>query len=245
MKYLALAVLFLSLYAAPLFSNERTFSYVYETATLPPGAKELEVWNTFRLGRLEHYEALDQRIELELGVADDVMTAFYLNSRQENGVYKSRGFSNEWKFKVSDPVADEVGFALYGEAGFQAHEIELEQKLLLDKRLEEWLGAFNAVAEQEFKYRQADEEIVLLKKKYSLIAGLSRTLSRKVSLGVEARYTTILEGRASNAFHAGPSLAASFKDAWFVLTVLPQWGETKDLLVFEKSETRLLFALHL
>jgi hypothetical protein len=68
-----------ALMAGAAGANERHFGYVYETGVLAPGAKELETSTTLRTGREDYYSALDHRLEFEVGVADKLMTAFYLN----------------------------------------------------------------------------------------------------------------------------------------------------------------------
>src|SRR6516162_9438009 len=56
-------------------ANERHFTYTYESAVLPPGAKEIEVWATGGFGRNEYYAQLDQRLEFEVGLTERLMTA--------------------------------------------------------------------------------------------------------------------------------------------------------------------------
>ena len=107
----ALALLPLSAQA-----NERRFTYTYETATLPPGARELEVWSTARIKREELYSRFDNRLEFEWGLTEKLMTAVYLNTSaisardpSTGGIatgYEFGGVSSEWKYKLKDPVAD-------------------------------------------------------------------------------------------------------------------------------------------
>src|SRR4051812_22443616 len=92
-------------------ANEHRFGYVYETGVLAPGAKEIEVYTTLRAGRERYYSALDQRIAFEVGVAENLMTAFYLNMGNTseadalggvNTAFDWRGISSEWKYKLMD-----------------------------------------------------------------------------------------------------------------------------------------------
>src|SRR5206468_7233929 len=71
------------LVATPAGATERRFTYTYESATLGAGEREIEPWTTLRLGRNEYYRALDNRLELEFGVTDRLMTAWYLNLSSE------------------------------------------------------------------------------------------------------------------------------------------------------------------
>src|SRR6266545_4508107 len=148
-------------------ANERHFTYTYESAVLPPGAKELEVWTTPRIGKDSYYVRFDERVEFEVGVTDRVMSAFYLNisnttaqvgpdARETETEFE--GVSSEWKFKLGDPVADALGIGLYGEVTASTDELELEGKLLLDKRIGPLLVAGNLVLEQEWKFEEPDNE---------------------------------------------------------------------------------------
>src|SRR6185369_5798181 len=149
------------------FSQDRVFSLTYQSDVLPAGVKEMEYSTTVRSGRKEFYNAIDQRLELELGLGKKVQTAFYLNLNSEKiGVGDSliigkteAGFSNEWKFKLTDPVANNVGSALYAEVGFNGDEIELEGKIILDKRFGNNLVAFNGVYEYEIEFEAEGDEI--------------------------------------------------------------------------------------
>src|SRR4051812_1480656 len=60
-------------------ANERHLTYTYESAVLPQGARELEVWSTARLGREQRYARFDERVEFEVGLTDRLQTSFYLN----------------------------------------------------------------------------------------------------------------------------------------------------------------------
>src|SRR5262245_37079716 len=95
-------------------ANDRRFTYTYESAVLPAEARELEVWTTARLGRNDYYSRFDQRLEFEVGLTNRLQTSLYLNysgvTADSMGVRSSsfefQGVSSEWKYKISDPVAD-------------------------------------------------------------------------------------------------------------------------------------------
>src|SRR4051794_20626531 len=60
-------------------ANERHFTYTYESAVLPQGARELEVWTTARLGRHQYFAQFDHRLEFEVGLTPRLQTSLYLN----------------------------------------------------------------------------------------------------------------------------------------------------------------------
>jgi hypothetical protein len=45
------AVLVFAVSAAAAAASERHFTYTYESGVLRPGGREIEPWNTFRLGK--------------------------------------------------------------------------------------------------------------------------------------------------------------------------------------------------
>lgn len=157
--------------AMPSGANERHFTYTYESAVLPPGEREVELWSTYRTGRHDLYVRLDHRAEFEFGVTDRLMTAFYLNWQdiaQENPAtvppsiakeFEFKGISSEWKYKMSDPVADGFGSALYGELGLATDEVEFEGKLILDKRIDRNFFAYNLVVEPEWEVKPGELEL--------------------------------------------------------------------------------------
>ena len=157
--------IFVFLFCLSTFSTiaqDRYFARTYTSHVLPKGAIDLEFWHTSRIGRQnQFYHAQDQRMEVEFGLGGNILTAFYFNHFQNrvstgnNGTSISHqiGFSNEWKFKLSDPSANKIGSALYFEAGLKGgDEVELETKIILDKYVGKSLFAFNGVAEFEKEF---------------------------------------------------------------------------------------------
>ncbi|MBS4028085.1 MAG: hypothetical protein KGZ58_05535 [Ignavibacteriales bacterium] len=259
-----------------MFANERKFSYTYETGVLPPGARELEIWNTIRSGKADYFKRIDQRIEFEVGVATNVQTAFYLNysqkafskqswspfnndsSEQKYSLQKdySMSISNEWKLKFSDPVADPIGFGLYGEATIGLDEFELEAKLLFDKQIGKTLFAFNAVAESEWETEIEDdgEEETESEVKMEFDLGIAHSLTSNFAFGVEARqHNVIKEGEVEHsALFFGPVVSYNAETWWATFTILPQVASFKerapkklDMSEYEKIQARLLFSFHL
>lgn len=243
-------------------ANERHFSYTYESAVLPPGARELEVWTTSRIGREDFYVRFDQRLEFEVGLTDRVMTAFYLNTSATTShlapdarasEYEFEGVSSEWKVKLADPVADRLGVALYAEASAGPAESELEAKLILDKAFGDLLLAANLVGATEWKYGGPRSET---EQEAEVDLGLSWRVRPGLSFGVEVRnHNEFIEGEwEHSALFAGPVFAYAAEEWWVTATVLPQLPalkrddegrERRVLDEHEKVNARLLFSFHL
>ena len=97
------------------YGQDRIFTYAYQSTVLNKGQREIEIWNTVESGKEDFYRRLRHRVEYEIGLGGNVQTAFYLNIDQKFEQPVSLGFSTEWKWKLTDPVANAVGLGLYGE----------------------------------------------------------------------------------------------------------------------------------
>ena len=255
--------------AAPAAASERQFTYTHNTATLAPGQTELEPWTTFRVGREGFYFRMQNRLELEAGFTDWLQGAFYLNTstttkdvEPEGGGPKVRETEFEWegvslelKAKLSDAVADAVGFGLYLEPSISPTEGELELKVLLDKRAGDFYFAYNLVGEYEVKYGEAEEvehELVLEND-----LGLAGYIRHDVTLGVEIRNATVWvvdEGFEGSTFFAGPAVSFHQKGFWVSASFMPQLfsikpeGAAEGVLDLEHNEritSRLLIGMDL
>ena len=240
-------------------ANERKFGYVNETPTMPVGQKELEVWNTVRAGGESFTSSIDQRLEFEVGVGPSTQASLYLNAgsvrTREGSSSQWKGFSIEVKHQLSDPAADPIGSALYLEAGVQPDELELEGKLLLDKKSGPLTVAFNAVAEGEFEWEvPPGEKAELGLEGVPLEAdlGVAWSFSTRLALGLEARLTgeyqkSVVEGvedweLEGHALFLGPTLSFGADSWWASTTVLPRLaGIDRES---QAVELRLLAGFH-
>jgi hypothetical protein len=256
-------VLAAALVAPAARANERRFTYTYESLVLNPGDVEVEPWTTFRIGRRDYYSRMDNRLEFELGVVDGVQTAWYFNwssttqddagARVQQSSFES--VSNEWKLKLSDPVADVLGSAVYLEGAAGPSEAEVEGKLILDKRAGRFVVALNLVGEHEWAFEEDEtqREVGL-----EIDLGLAWLVTDRFSLGLEARNVNEIkpeDGWEHSALFAGPAAAYASDKWWTAVTVLPQVlklkGEEEDegsklvLSGRERLEARVLFGMHL
>jgi len=251
-----LPVLAAALLAPTLASaNERKFTYTYESAVLPQGARELEIWTTNRVGREERYNRFDNRLEFEVGLTDRLLHALYLNSKafvagegaSKSGGSEFTGISSEWKYKLSDAAADAVGMALYGELSYGPEELEIEAKFIVDKVAGSMHYAANLVLEYEVEDIMGENEAEQV---LELDLAAAYSLSEHFSLGLEARtHTERAEGEIEHtSVFAGPALAWNAKPMWIALTGLYQLGAfggehsgfEQDLHDHEKVNVRLI-----
>jgi len=249
--------------------QDRFFARTYTSNVLPKGAIDLEFWHTSRFGHEnQFFHAQDQRMELEFGLGKNVQTAFYFNKYQKrfseglNGTTTSNeiGFSNEWKFKLSDPSANKIGSALYLEAGIKGgDEVELETKIILDKYVGKNLFAFNGVAEfeKEFDWKNGSVSSDGWSTPLQFTFAYMYNVKPSLGLGLEIVNQNDIaknDGWKNSIFFAGPTL--NFRSSkWFViLNYLPQLSNihktiyspgNKVLDDHERAEARILLGISL
>jgi len=256
-------------------AQDRIFNYVYQSTVLNKGQKEIEVWNTISWEKTNFFREFDHRLEFEMGLCKNLQTSFYLNlnttsefsigkklvlnnsvvSEQNDTSIKTGSefsFSNEWKYKLSDPVANFLGSALYAEIALGTTETEFEVKLILDKQINKFFTTLNLVGVygivKELNNGKAENE-----REYSaeINYGLSYKLGNHVHIGLEANSLNEFDdGKISNSvLYAGPVLSFAGDKFWINLTVFPQITAFKgasdgglDLTDHSKLDTRLLFS---
>jgi hypothetical protein len=244
-------------------AQDRLFTYTYQSSVLNKGQRELESWNTLRTGREDYYARYDNRTEYEVGLGNNLQTAFYLNltsktktisdnSEKSLATENEIGFSNEWKLKLLDPVAHPIGLALYGEVGISSNEYELEGKIILDKKIGNLAIAANAVFEQEFAPGYVNNELEWEKeKKIEGYLAFAYPLSPKFHLTLENAYKNVfVENEIKHsALFSGLGFSYVHKNFWVNFTAMPQLtsfkGETNNNLnlnEYEKVQIRLLFS---
>lgn len=244
-------------------AQDRLFTYTYQSTVLGKGQKELEVWNTLRTGRDDFYARLDNRTEFEVGLGNRLQTAFYLNltSKTKTVIEDSSknleteneiSFSNEWKYKILDPVADPIGLAVYAEVGIGSNEFEIEGKLILDKKIKNFTIAGNGVYELEMAPGFEDNEMDWEEEhKAEAYLGLAYSFSPKFSLTMENAYrNVIVDGELEHsAIYSGLGMSYATNNFWVNFTALPQivglkgnGDNSRNLNEYEKVQFRLLFS---
>lgn len=253
-----------SLWAISAVAQDRVFTYTYQSNVLNKGQKELEVWSTLGTGRQDYYRGLKHSLEFEIGLGSNLQTSFYLNYGYSKGIANENGiqvlnsensysFSNEWKLKLSDPVASKLGTALYFEYELAPDETAFEGKLILDKQSGKFLNAFNLVGEYVIGKKflpagnllnAANENEFNLELNY----GWSYKISDHWNAGLEAMNQNVLtESKlAYSILTAGPVVSYSTNGFWVNLGVMPQLANLKgggrDLIDHNGLQARLIFS---
>ena len=139
------------------------------------------------------------------------------------------GFSNEWKWKLSDPIDNLVGSALYSEIGWKGDEIELETKLILDKQFGKNLLAFNLVAEieEEIERENGNTRLELDRYPVEFDFAYMRNFSKNLGIGFELiNHNDISKhnGWENSIWFAGPTFNYRSNKWYLIANFLPQLG---------------------
>jgi len=158
-------------------ANPRSLPFTYTTETLPAGAVEIEQYVdmvTLRAlspasGEAEWYMPSAFQTEIEIGLADRLELGLYLTYVPDLGEQFSSkslfpGMGNGMKQRIryifAPPDEWPVDVGVYGELVENEREIELETKLLLQRRFDRLRVAMNLTAEYEL-YFSKQREVVL------------------------------------------------------------------------------------
>ncbi len=258
-----------------LKAQDKQFAQTYQSTNLARGFRDLEIWSTVRMGKEAFYRGIDERLEFEIGLNDRLQTSLYLNATHQSFATKgdSTGtitsvsdfsISSEWKLKLTDATTQTIGSAVYGELGISGTGLELEAKLILDKRIDKHLIAFNIAGEWEWEQEVKGKVIngkVEQENKMKLMAtpiefnlGYMYNIRPSFGLGFEAKNQyeiTTEKGLEHAALLLGPTLFFNSKDKEYklILNFLPEITNLRktdeqpnslDLDEYEKYQFRLL-----
>ncbi len=190
-----LVVLAIALAPAAAHANPKVLPFSYATRTIPAGELELESFVDaipMRVAR-ELPDGTSEAVttpryvlqtELELGLTDRLELGLYTELRQDASVdaaaLRFQGLKQRLRYRVSEPGAWPVDVGVYLEIAEMRDELELEQKLLLERRFGPVTAIANLWIEQEWYW--IDDEIKLL---YNPTVGVVYEAHPAVTVGVE------------------------------------------------------------
>jgi len=250
--------------ASAAHADERKFNYSYEAKTLPEGGFEFEQWATLKMEKdAGDYNRLDLREEFEFGLTDRLTTSAYLNLRYQatrsvpgetnEHMFGFESVSSEWKFKVTDPTTDLVGFLLYGEITANNEEYEFEFKLVFSKHIGPVTIAYNFVFEWELEETNGNSVWQWANVIENTIGvALDLPFLPGSSIGVEARseahFERSLGGEHNSAYWIGPNVHYATSSWWATLSFLTQLKDGQGFDFSEgsytKYELRLIFGIN-
>jgi len=239
-------LLVLAAAAGTASANPRALPFTYTTDTLAPGQVEFE--QTVDLvplraldsnGQTVSYLASQFLTEFEIGVRDRLELALYLTfvptvnanvieSQDQAIMPEGNGAKQRIRYTFAPLGEWPVDVGVYGELSESEHELELEGKILLQRRFGKLRVDANLWAEYELYFaRQADGSIqrdVVL----NPTVGATYEISPKLSVGVDSwlrgEYPTNLYMPPATRpfalgpeYYVGPAVMMSFGKIWWTV----------------------------
>jgi len=254
-----LILLFFLIFMSESMADRRYFGWSYTAYTLPQGALELEVWNTWSIGKeMGYYYQFQPRFEFEYGVLDRLTASLYFNFEQiktEGNSFESKGFtfsstSIEFRYRFTEQNEIFIDPALYFEFAYGGDEIEYEAKALLSKRMNDLITVLNINGEFEREVIENKTE-----SKFEVTAGVMYEIIPSLALGMEFRnhreFEEIFEEEEYQASFLGPTINIQTKSFYLTMSFLPQISGSPatsgnlELMGHEKYEFRTILGLDL
>lgn len=197
MKPLVVSLCAVAAAAAPALANPRSLPFTYTTDTLPEGKVEIEQYVdatplravASSTGSRQWYLPTAFQTEIEIGLADRLELGLYLTFVPDAGeAYLNKatfpgtgnGLKQRLRYIFADPGAWPIDVGVYGELVENEREIELEAKVLLQKRFDRLRIAANVSAEYEL-YFSEQRELVL-----NPSAGVTYEVTPSFHLGLDS-----------------------------------------------------------
>jgi len=213
-------------------ANARKFTYSYQATTLKAGQVEYEQWVTIKRDKKidRDYTRIDIRHEIEWGITDNLQAAIYYDWRYEDSKKKNdytnmRDVSIELIYNTSSPTTDLLGSAIYAEIALGEDKFKIETKLLLQKNINQWVFAWNGIAEAEWE----GDDYSDTKGVFAQTLGASYQISHALSVGAELLHQAEYKDWSTwsdTSVYLGPNLSYS-KNQWWV-TVTPMYQLTDN-----------------
>jgi hypothetical protein len=255
---LLILVLFF-LFASESTADRRYFGWSYTSYTLPQGGFELEVWNTWSIGKEKgYYYQFQPRFEFEYGVLDRLTASLYFNFDQitaEGNSFQSKSFtfnstSIELRYRFTEQNEIFIDPALYFEFAYGGDKIEYEAKALLSKRINNLITVLNINGEIEREVIENKTE-----SKFEITVGAMYEIIPSLALGLEFRnhreYEEYFEEEEYQASFLGPTINIQTKSFYLTFSFLPQiigspvTSGNIELMAHEKYEFRTILGIDL
>ncbi len=225
---------------APAAANPRSLPFSYPYETLPGGALELEqyadlipvrVVRELPDGTTEGVVSVRSQLqtELEYGLTDRLEVALYFTFRQGGSAttpfLRFQGLKQRLRYRFKELGEWPIDVGVYLEVAELHDEIEVEEKLLLSRRLGPVSVVANLWVEQEWYFQTEETKHI-----YNPTLGVTYVVSPRLSLGAEywvrGRFDADRgptdkggadDATTSTVHYAGPTLLLQAERIWLAV----------------------------
>lgn len=226
-------------------ANPRPLPFTYPHEQLVTGATELEQFIDFTTakatdvtsGKDAQYGMFQFQTEFEHGITDRLELGLYVmyapsaptDFTNTPRPIEGNGMKQRLRYKLADTGVWPIDVAVYGELLESEREVELEGKLILQRRLGIARIMANVTGEQEFYYNGEDEFV------FNPSAGVTFEATPVVQPGIEwwmfAEYPESSNKESPAAHHyVGPALMLQMGSLWWTNGVylrVSEWNDNK------------------
>jgi hypothetical protein len=223
--------------SSPVYATERHFTFTYEVTTADKGELEMENWVTWQLHRgrddAPDTHEFDFRHEFEYGITDRLQASLYFADWHINdhpGSVDRVHYDDaalEVIYRLSSPVTDFLGTAVYGEIRGGPELVELEGKILLQKNFGKWITAYNAVLEGTWVGEHLEER----EGEFAQTAAASYGINPHFTIGAEALHEIDIpnwDKTEKSVLWAGPNGSLRFGHWYVTVTTLARLSDNRD-----------------
>lgn len=208
---------------AAILATPRALPFTYTSETLPQGEVELEQFVDVspvatrdpNSGEKRWFAASQMQTEIEYGIAPRLELGLYFTWVPTSGVQgltEGNGLKQRLRYQFADPGAWPIDVGVYGEVVENEREIELEAKILLQRRFGLLRLVANLWGERELYYDGRAEWVL------NPTLGATVAATANLHLGVEGWLRAEYPKATPRAFNQGPH-------AYVGPTILFDWGK--------------------
>lgn len=231
------ALTFIVCSSSLVYATERHFTFTYEVTTADKGELELENWATWQFHRgrdgAPRTHEFDFRHELEYGITDRFQASLYLADwnisdhpgRDDRVHYDDAAL--EVIYRLTNPVTDLFGSAVYGEVRGGRDLAEIEGKILLQKNCGNWIAAYNATVEG----RWTGEHLSEREGEFAQTAAVSYEINPRCTVGAEALHEIDIpnwDKAGKSVVWAGPNVSVRSGHWYATFTALARLSDNRD-----------------
>ncbi len=259
MQSVLFAIIFFLLLSTPTKADRRYFGLSYLAYTPAARELELELWQASRIGKESgSFLTWQPQIEFEYGVTNRLAASFYANysllkasgNNFSSSPLSFESVSLELRYRLTNQNEYFLDPAVYFEITKGSGFTEYEPKLILSKRIDNFISALNVASAVEKNSEENETESEL-----EITFGLGYEITNNFFAGLELRHTREYEefydGLKNNSTFIGPTLGYDTGEINFVLSILAQVSgnpasyKNLDLAEHERYEIRLLASVEL
>lgn len=260
-------LLFLVIVATTAYANPRPLPFTYTTDTLAPGEAELEqtvdlvpLRGVSPIGTTDYYLGSAFQTELEIGLAERLELALYFSFAPTIGsdvvligaarLPDGNGLKQRIRYILAPQGEWPVDVGVYGEIAENEREIELEGKLLLQRRFGSLRVAANLWAEYEFYFANDavgnHQRDVVIHPTLGATYELSPTFHLGVDSWLRGEYPTNPApptrsfGLGPQAY-VGPAMMMAFKKVWWTAALYARVTDIDHVLQAGEPYGRVWF----